>query len=105
MDTFQEQLVNQNRSESEYQDKPLRSDSMSERGESFIEKPVAKPKKIIRKCPIVVDALVVLLQLGLALTFGFFAYYYDAIDRPCQAAYGDNIPLPLTGEATIGVDV
>ena len=108
-DTFQEQLVSQNtqddrQTESHYEDKPLRSDSMSERG-SFNVPANPAPKKIARKCPIVVDVIFVLMQLGLSLTFGFFSYYYDAIDRPCSAAYGNQIPLPSAGEATIGVNI
>lgn len=64
------------RSESVYEDAPMppRSDSLSERG-SFNEPP-PKPKKIERKCPIVVDVIVVLVQLGLAVLLGFFSYYY-----------------------------
>lgn len=90
MDTqnnFAEQLVEQNNvrsnSESEYQDKPMRSNSVSDSG-SFHEQPaVSKPKKVARKCPVVVDVIFVCMQLGLTLTFGFFSYYYDAINRPC----------------------
>ena len=47
------------------------------------------------------------MQLGLLLTLGFFSYYYDAIERPCQATYGDKKPLDLddSDDATIGIDV
>jgi hypothetical protein len=88
-------------SESEYQDKPLRSESMG----SFSAPAPSKPKKIVRQCPILVDVIIVLVQLGLTVTLGFFSYYYNAIDRPCSAAYGDTFPLTLSGDATIGVDV
>jgi len=60
---------------------PLRSESVSERG-SFAEPPKkTETKKIGRKCPVLVDVIFVLMQLGLALTFGFFSYYYVAIHR------------------------
>jgi hypothetical protein len=52
-----------------------------------------------------VDVIFILMQLGLALTFGFFSYHYVAIHRPCKAAYGSVIPLPPDGGATIGKDV
>jgi len=83
---------------------PLRSESQSERG-SFSEPPRTETKKIGRKCPVLVDVIFILMQLGLALTFGFFSYNYDAIHRPCKAAYGSVIPLPPDGGATIGKDV
>jgi hypothetical protein len=83
---------------------PLRSESQSERG-SFSEPPRTETKKIGRKCPVLVDVIFILMQLGLALTFGFFSYYYVAIHRPCKAAYGSVIPLPPDGGATIGKDV
>jgi len=40
---------------------------------------------------------------------GFFSYFYDEIDRPCRAAYGNTEPLPAdTGDvmdATQAIDV
>jgi hypothetical protein len=47
----------------------------------------------------------IIIQLGLALTFGFFSYYYEAINNPCSAAYGNETPLSTTGVQTIGKDV
>jgi hypothetical protein len=69
----------------------LRSDSITESLHSVPKK--EQPKKIVRKCPVVVDTIIVLLQLGLTVTFGFFAYYYQAINRKCVAATGSEYPL------------
>lgn len=77
--------------------------------DSIYEKPVNRPiKKIVRKCPVLVDVIFVLMQLGMALTLGFFSYYYDALDRPCSAAFGDKIPMITTGDDatdTVGTNV
>ena len=45
-----------------------------------------------------------MIQLGIALTFGFFSYYYEDINYKCYAAYGDKTPL-TSGYVTVGKDV
>jgi hypothetical protein len=75
--------------------------------DSIYEKPTNRPiKKIVRKCPVLVDVIFVLMQLGMALTLGFFSYYYKAIDRPCSATYGDTSPMINPKSAgSVGTDV
>lgn len=65
---------------------------------------VSKPRKIVRKCPVLVDVIVILIQLGLLVTLGFFSYYYPSIKVPCYAAYPEPQPIG-NGGATIGRDV
>lgn len=65
-------------------------------------------KKVARQCPLAVDVIFVLMQLGITVMLGFFSYFYDALNRPCVAAYGNTVPLtPVEGitDATVGINV
>jgi hypothetical protein len=46
------------------------------------------------------------LQLGLTIALGFFSYFYEALENPCYAAWGDDQPIAdETLSATDGIDV
>lgn len=73
-----------------------RSDSVDSMRESIVEKPKGKVKEIVRKCPVLVDVVFVCLQLGLALTLGFFSYFYPVLDnRQCAAVANSDLPITI----------